>query len=227
MIVPVDGDEREAQHVDEQTRQRTPKRVERHAVGRPELEREDRDDHGHHGVAEGLESTRAQVDRCGGPAFLVIHRAGDDMPVRMTSDRIRCPAEASGFLVGPAVFKTVVGARAPRRVRFPSASAKVPTYERRDEYPSHLHRPIVSRGVLWGEPLRMPEAGRTIFRDVLALPCRLGDESVAQRALGSRALGSHRTARIRVQPGAAGHCGDHRLTRVQIRPLDRDLAVGQ
>jgi hypothetical protein len=36
---------------------------------------------------------------------------------------LRCAAEASGFLVGPAVFKTVVGARAPRRVRFPSASA--------------------------------------------------------------------------------------------------------
>ena len=32
-------------------------------------------------------------------------------------------AEASGFLVGPTVFKTDVGVRAPRRVRFPSASA--------------------------------------------------------------------------------------------------------
>jgi hypothetical protein len=31
--------------------------------------------------------------------------------------------EASGRLVGPPVFKTGVGARAPRRVRFPSASA--------------------------------------------------------------------------------------------------------
>ena len=34
--------------------------------------------------------------------------------------------EASGFLVGPAVFKTDVGAQAPRRVRFPSASAMAP-----------------------------------------------------------------------------------------------------
>jgi hypothetical protein len=32
-------------------------------------------------------------------------------------------AEASGHLVGPPVFKTGVGAKAPRRVRFPSASA--------------------------------------------------------------------------------------------------------
>src|SRR3954454_2206143 len=32
-------------------------------------------------------------------------------------------AEASGFLVGPPVFKTGVGVKAPRRVRFPSASA--------------------------------------------------------------------------------------------------------
>jgi hypothetical protein len=32
-------------------------------------------------------------------------------------------AEASGRLVGPPVFKTGVGAKAPRRVRFPSASA--------------------------------------------------------------------------------------------------------
>ena len=32
--------------------------------------------------------------------------------------------EASGFLVGLAVFKTDVGAQAPRRVRFPSASAR-------------------------------------------------------------------------------------------------------
>ena len=39
--------------------------------------------------------------------------------------RVRCSAEASGFLVGPAVFNTVVGAQAPRRVRFPSASANV------------------------------------------------------------------------------------------------------
>ena len=37
-------------------------------------------------------------------------------------------AEASGFLVGPTVFKTDVGARAPRRVRFPSASATVGPY---------------------------------------------------------------------------------------------------
>ena len=42
-----------------------------------------------------------------------------------TDQPIGCPAEASGFLVGPAVFNTVVGARAPRRVRFPSASAEV------------------------------------------------------------------------------------------------------
>ena len=34
------------------------------------------------------------------------------------------PAEASGFLVGPSVFKTVVGTQVPRRVRFPSASAR-------------------------------------------------------------------------------------------------------
>ena len=32
--------------------------------------------------------------------------------------------EASGFLVGPAVFKTDVGAQALRRVRFPSVSAQ-------------------------------------------------------------------------------------------------------
>ena len=37
-------------------------------------------------------------------------------------------AEASGFLVGPTVFKTDVGAQAPRRVRFPSASATVDPY---------------------------------------------------------------------------------------------------
>ena len=37
-------------------------------------------------------------------------------------------AEASGFLVGPTVFKTDVGAQAPRRVRFPSASATVGPY---------------------------------------------------------------------------------------------------
>jgi hypothetical protein len=42
----------------------------------------------------------------------------------MAASAVCSPAEASGFLVGPAVFKTDVGARAPRRVRFPSASAK-------------------------------------------------------------------------------------------------------
>jgi hypothetical protein len=47
-------------------------------------------------------------------------RRGADEPSRVCSR-----SEASGFLVGPAVFKTVVGARAPRRVRFPSASALI------------------------------------------------------------------------------------------------------
>ena len=57
--------------------------------------------------------------------------AGPPVDVRATPLRgaelggapLRCGVEASGFLVGPAVFKTVVGAKAPRRVRFPSASA--------------------------------------------------------------------------------------------------------
>lgn len=38
---------------------------------------------------------------------------------------VGCSTEASGFLVGPTVFNTVVGAQAPRRVRFPSASAEL------------------------------------------------------------------------------------------------------
>lgn len=42
---------------------------------------------------------------------------------RRSSARLCSRAEASGFLVGPAVFNTDVGAQAPRRVRFPSASA--------------------------------------------------------------------------------------------------------
>jgi hypothetical protein len=36
---------------------------------------------------------------------------------------VTCAAEASGCLVGPAVFKTVEGTKVPWRVRFPSASA--------------------------------------------------------------------------------------------------------
>src|SRR6266498_1239526 len=40
--------------------------------------------------------------------------------------------EASGRLVGPPVFKTGVGARAPRRVRFPSASARENVESRQD-----------------------------------------------------------------------------------------------
>jgi RNA polymerase sigma-70 factor, ECF subfamily len=47
---------------------------------------------------------------------------GNDPFGRSTLPRILGP-EASGRLVGPPVFKTGVGARAPRRVRFPSASA--------------------------------------------------------------------------------------------------------
>ena len=43
--------------------------------------------------------------------------------------------EASGFLVGPSVFNTDVGAQAPRRVRFPSASAM--TVPSRPLLPAH------------------------------------------------------------------------------------------
>ncbi len=50
--------------------------------------------------------------------------------------------EASGFLVGPAVFNTVVGARAPRRVRFPSASAMTDTDA---TYPVHREADVVLR----------------------------------------------------------------------------------
>ena len=54
-------------------------------------------------------------------------------------------AEASGFLVGSAVFKTDVGAHAPRRVRFPSASAMRSTDDSRSRYPAHLETDVVLR----------------------------------------------------------------------------------
>ncbi len=53
--------------------------------------------------------------------------------------------EASGFLVGPAVFKTDVGAHAPRRVRFPSASAMHETDDDRGRYPAHRETDVVLR----------------------------------------------------------------------------------
>ena len=46
-----------------------------------------------------------------------------DVPTASRAAAVSSVPEASGRLVGPPVFKTGVGARAPRRVRFPSASA--------------------------------------------------------------------------------------------------------
>jgi AcrR family transcriptional regulator len=57
--------------------------------------------------------------------------------------------EASGRLVGPPVFKTGVGARAPRRVRFPSASATyiyVISAHRRETMPSRSGVPTGHAG---------------------------------------------------------------------------------
>jgi hypothetical protein len=54
MVVPIDRDEREGKNVDEQARHRVAESRERGTVRRPELQREDRDDDGHHAVAERL-----------------------------------------------------------------------------------------------------------------------------------------------------------------------------
>jgi hypothetical protein len=52
-----------------------------------------------------------------------VGRVPADTRIASRVPQVGCRAEASGFLVGPPVFKTGVGAKAPRRVRFPSASA--------------------------------------------------------------------------------------------------------
>ena len=65
------------------------------------------------------------------------------------------PAEASERLVGSAVFKTVGGPKRPRRVRFPSASAKA----RRSGYFTPGVRTRRSRPSPWGAPGRDRGAG--------------------------------------------------------------------
>ena len=74
MVVPVDPDEREAQHVHEQAGQLRAYRHEGGALRGAKVERHDRDDDGHHGVAERLDAARAQLQRPDRP-MLVAHGA--------------------------------------------------------------------------------------------------------------------------------------------------------
>ena len=53
-----------------------------------------------------------------------MERPAEGAGKRRAKPRLSSLSEASGFLVGPSVFKTDEGAQAPWRVRFPSASAK-------------------------------------------------------------------------------------------------------
>src|SRR5450755_4410557 len=54
MVVPVNADKHEAQHVDQQRRETVAERAEAPADRSPESERGDGDDHGQDAVAEGL-----------------------------------------------------------------------------------------------------------------------------------------------------------------------------
>src|SRR6266511_243304 len=79
VVVPVDPDHREAQHVHQQARQLFADGVQGRAVRGPQLQRHDRDDHRHDAVAERLHPGRPHLER---PArtLLVLHRAEDGRP---------------------------------------------------------------------------------------------------------------------------------------------------
>ena len=92
MVVPVDSDEHEAEDVDEQARQLVVEILHGGAERGPELERQDRDDDRHHGVAERLEPARAEVQRCR-PIRIATHNARDDTEGSRSGHRRRsyCP----------------------------------------------------------------------------------------------------------------------------------------
>src|ERR1700752_3853703 len=56
VVVPVDADVSEAEHVTQEHRQERPNRVQRVAVRRPEFQHHDRDDDGDDAIAERLET---------------------------------------------------------------------------------------------------------------------------------------------------------------------------
>ena len=62
MVVPVDRDEGEAEPIYEQRRQPVTQRLRGGSRGRPELESHDRDDHGHHSIAERFEAAKPAFD---------------------------------------------------------------------------------------------------------------------------------------------------------------------
>jgi ABC-2 type transport system permease protein len=74
VIVPVDGDHREAEYVDEQLRHPVPESVPGGAQGCLEFEGHDRDDHRHHPVAEGLHATGIERDAGAGVAHALAPR---------------------------------------------------------------------------------------------------------------------------------------------------------
>src|SRR5437588_10251683 len=86
VVVPVDADEREAQHVDQESREPLPEIVEGRPRRRPQLEHHDGDDHGHHPVAERLQPVGLLLGRgacrsAGGVVHVAILAvAGGDPP---------------------------------------------------------------------------------------------------------------------------------------------------
>ena len=86
-----------------------------------------------------------------------VSRVPTDTRIASRIPQVGCCAEASGFLVGPPVFKTGVGAKAPRRVRFPSASAinaAISANVRR--LGGSRRRPRSHRQRLWTHPWTLP-----------------------------------------------------------------------